>query len=163
MMTRMPMQVSLPSSLWMGVGTANRGLNGVPGSGVGGGSGGAIGAGNASATGNLSTTDINQYAQLLGEDTAQLNVTQRATVLNVGFALANTGINDITGVAGGLLSADPSDDNAYTQDLFAMLLPALLQSYGYGPAAGSISTGDATATATTATRSFARWPSRLLG
>ena len=44
-----------------------------------------------------------------------------------------------------MLSADPGDDNAYAQDLFAMLLPALLQSYGYGPAAGSISTGDATA------------------
>lgn len=136
----------LAISLWMGVGTANTGLNSVAGAGAGGGSGGAIGAGNASATGNLSTTDINQYAQLLGEDTATLNVTQRATVLNVGFALANSGINDISGVAGGLLSADPGDDNAYAQDLFAMLLPALLQSYGYGPAVGAISTGDATAT-----------------
>jgi hypothetical protein len=136
----------LAISLWMGVGTANSGLNGVAGAGTAGGSGGAIAAGNANATGNLSTTDISQYAQLLGEDTAQLNVTQRATVLNVGFALANSGINDISGVAGGLLSADPGDDNAYAQDLFAMLLPALLQSYGYGPAVGSISTGDATAT-----------------
>ena len=135
----------LAISLWMGVGTANSGLNTVAGAGLGTGSGGAISAGNASATGNLSTTDINQYAELLGEDTATLNVTQRATVLNVGFALANSGINDISGVAGGLLSADPGDDNAYAQDLFAMLLPALLQSYGYGPAAGSISTGDATA------------------
>ena len=134
----------LAISLWMGVGTANSGLNTVAGAGVGGGSGGAISAGDASATGNLSTTDINQYAQLLGEDTAQLNVTQRATVLNVGFALANSGINDISGVAGGLLSADPGDDNAYAQDLFAMLLPALLQSYGYGPAVGAITTGDAT-------------------
>ena len=135
----------LAISLWMGLGTANTGLNGVTGAGASGGSGGSVAAGNASATGNLSTTNIDQYAQLLGEDTAQLNVTQRATVLNVGFALANSGINDISGVAGGLLSADPTDDNAYAQDLFAMLLPALLQSYGYGPAAGSIATGDATA------------------
>ena len=72
-------------------------------------------------------------------------MTQRATVLNVGFALANSGINDISGVAGGLLSSDPGDDNEYAQDLFAMLLPALLQSYGYGPAAGSINSGNATA------------------
>ena len=135
----------LAISLYMGLGTANSGLNAVAGTGVAGGSGGAIASGNASATGNLSTTDINQYAQLLGEDTAALNVTQRATVLNVGFALANSGINDISGVAGGLLSADPGDDNAYAQDLFAMLLPALLQSYGYGPAVGTIATGDATA------------------
>jgi hypothetical protein len=135
----------LAISLWMGLGTANTGLNGVTGAGATGGSGGAITAGDAAATGNLSTTNIDQYAQLLGEDTATLNVTQRATVLNVGFALANSGINDISGVAGGLLSADPTDDNAYAQDLFAMLLPALLQSYGYGPAAGAISSGDATA------------------
>ena len=108
-------------------------------------SGGSVSAGSASATGNISTTDIEQYADLLGEDSATLNVEQRATVLNVGFALANSGINDISGVAGGLLSADPGDDNEYAQDLFAMLLPALLQSYGYGPAAGSIGTGNATA------------------
>ena len=135
----------LAISLWMGLGTANSGTNVISGTGVGG-SGGAVGSGNAAATGNISTTDIDQYAELLGEDTATLNVTQRATVLNVGFALANSGINDISGVAGGLLSADPGDDNEYAQDLFAMLLPALLQSYGYGPAAGSISTGNATAT-----------------
>ena len=134
----------LAISLWMGLGTANSGLNGATGSGTGG-SGGAVSAGSASATGNVSTTDIEQYAELLGEDSAELNVTQRATVLNVGFALANSGINDISGVAGGILTADPSDDNAYAQDLFAMLLPALLQSYGYGPAAGSIGTGNAAA------------------
>ena len=134
----------LAISLWMGLGVANSGLNNISGTGTGG-AGGSIGAGSASATGNVSTTDIDQYAQLLGEDTAQLNVSQQATVLNVGFALANSGINDISGVAGGLLSADPGDDNEYAQDLFAMLLPALLQSYGYGPAAGSIASGDATA------------------
>ena len=135
----------LAISLWMGLGVANTGTNVVAGTGVGG-SGGTIGSGTAVATGNISTTDIDQYAELLGEDTATLNVSQQATVLNVGFALANSGINDISGVAGGLLSADPGDDNEYAQDLFAMLLPALLQSYGYGPAAGSISTGNATAT-----------------
>ena len=135
----------LAISLWMGLGTANSGLNGATGTGTGG-AGGSVSAGSASATGNISTTDIEQYAQLLGEDTATLNVSQQATVLNVGFALANSGINNISGVAGGILTADPADDNEYAQDLFAMLLPALLQSYGYGPAAGSIASGDAAAT-----------------
>ena len=134
----------LAISLWMGLSTADSGSNAILGTGVGG-SGGTTGSGTAVATGNISTTDIDQYAELLGEDTSTLNVTQRATVLNVGFALANSGINDISGVAGGLLSASPEDDNEYAQDLFAMLLPALLQSYGYGPAAGSIGTGNATA------------------
>ena len=135
----------LAISLWMGLGTANSGLNGATGTGTGG-AGGSVSAGSASATGNISTTDIEQYAQLLGEDTATLNVSQQATVLNVGFALANSGINNISGVAGGILTADPADDNEYAQDLFAMLLPALLQSYGYGPAVGSIATGNAAAT-----------------
>ena len=133
----------LAISLWMGLGTANTGLNNISGPGVA--AGGSVSAGSASATGNISTTDIEQYADLLGEDSAHLNVEQRATVLNVGFALANSGINDISGVAGGILSADPGDDNEYAQDLFAMLLPALLQSYGYGPAGGSINSGNATA------------------
>ncbi|MET0459611.1 MAG: LPXTG cell wall anchor domain-containing protein, partial [Ilumatobacteraceae bacterium] len=36
-------------------------------------------------------------------------------------------------------------DDAQAQELFAMLLPALLQSYGYGPGQGSSSSGDAAA------------------
>lgn len=131
-------------SLSMGLAVANSGANAVTGTGVSG-SGGSIGSGNASATGNDSLTDIEQYAELLGVDQSTLNVTQRATVLNVGFALANSGLNDISAVAGGLLTASDDDDDAMTTELFAMLLPALLQSYGYGPAQGSISSGDATA------------------
>jgi len=131
-------------SLWMGVATANSGTNTITGAGVSG-SGGAIGSGGASATGNDSMTDISQYAEILGLDASTTNVTQRATVLNVGFAVANSGLNDVAGVAGGLLSAGDGDDDAVATQLFSMLLPALLQSYGYGPAQGSITTGDATA------------------
>ncbi len=131
-------------SLWMGVAGANSGTNVISGTGVAG-SGGSVGSGNASATGNESLTEIEQYADILGVDQSTINVTQQATVLNVGFALSNTGLNDVSGVASGLLTASESDDDAVAQELFAMLLPALLQSYGYGPAQGSINTGDATA------------------
>ena len=130
-------------SLWLGVAGADSGSNVITGTGVAG--GGSVGTGDATAIGNQSLTEISQYASILGIDQSQINVTQRATVLNVGFALANSGINSISGVASGLLTASPTDDNQMAQDLFAMLLPALLQSYGYGPAAGAISTGDATA------------------
>ena len=131
-------------SLWMGLAGANSGTNVVSGTGVAG-SGGSIGSGNASATGNESLTEIEQYADILGMDQSTINVTQQATVLNVGFALSNTGLNDVSGVASGLLTASDTDDDTVAQELFAMLLPALLQSYGYGPAQGSINTGDATA------------------
>ena len=131
-------------SLWMGVAGANSGTNVISGTGVAG-SGGSVGSGNASATGNESLTEIEQYADILGVDQSTINVTQQATVLNVGFALANTGLNDVSGVASGLLTASEADDDAVAQELFAMLLPALLQSYGYGPAQGSINSGNATA------------------
>ncbi len=131
-------------SLWMGVAGANSGTNVISGTGVAG-SGGSVGSGNASATGNESLTEIEQYADILGVDQSTINVTQQATVLNVGFALANSGLNDVSGVASGLLTASEADDDAVAQELFAMLLPALLQSYGYGPAQGSIDTGNATA------------------
>jgi LPXTG-motif cell wall-anchored protein len=131
-------------SLWMGLATANSGTNAVVGTGVSG-SGGSVGSGSATATGNDSLTDIEQYAEILGVDQSTINVTQQATVLNVGFALANSGLNDVSGVAGGLLTASDDDDDEVAQELFAMLLPALLQSYGYGPAQGAINSGDATA------------------
>jgi LPXTG-motif cell wall-anchored protein len=131
-------------SLWMGLATSNSGTNTVTGTGTSG-SGGSIGSGDATAVGNDSLTDIAQYAEILGVDQSTINVTQQATVLNLGFALANSGLNDVSGVAGGLLTASDADDDALAQELFAMLLPALLQSYGYGPGQGSITTGNATA------------------
>ena len=136
----------LAISLWLGLAQANSGLNAITGTGVSG-SGGSVGAGDATAIGNDSLTAISQRAAAVGSGTSQTDITQRATVLNLGFALANSGLNSISGVAGGLLSASDADDDAVAEDLFAMLLPALLQSYGYGPGAGSgaVNTGDATA------------------
>ena len=134
----------LAVSLWLGLAYADSGMNSVTGTGVAG-SGGSVGAGSASAIGNDSLTDIDQRAAIIGSGTSQTDITQRATVMNLGFALANSGLNNISGVASGLLSASDVDDDAIAQDLFAMLLPALLSSYGYGPGAGSVGTGNATA------------------
>ena len=134
----------LAVSLWLGLAYADSGMNAITGTGVAG-SGGSVGAGSATAIGNDSLTDIDQRAAIIGSGTSQTDITQRATVMNLGFALANSGLNNISGVASGLLSASDMDDDAIAQDLFAMLLPALLSSYGYGPGAGSVGTGNATA------------------
>jgi hypothetical protein len=135
----------LAISLWMGLANANSGVNSVTGTGTAG-SGGAIGSGDASATGNKSLTDILQQAALNGSGTSQLNVQQYATVMNIGFALANSGVNDIAGVAGQLLSAgDNQQQNDLATNLFSMLLPALLQSFTGSGGSGTIGTGNATA------------------
>jgi hypothetical protein len=134
----------LAVSLWLGSAIGNSGLNQIYGDGATG-SGGGIGSGDALAIGNDSLSAINQTAAVLGSGTSQTDITQRATVLNLGFALANSGMNGISGVADNLLSAGDNEDDALAQDLFVMLLPALLQSYGYGAGAGTIATGDATA------------------
>jgi LPXTG-motif cell wall-anchored protein len=135
----------LAVSLWMGLANANSGLNSATGTGTAG-SGGQIGTGDASATGNQSLTDVLQQAALQGSGTSQLDVQQYATIMNLGFALANSGVNDITGVASGLLSAgDDETQNALAVDLFSMLLPALMQSFTASGGAGTIGTGNATA------------------
>ena len=131
-------------SLFLGLAIADSGMNSVSGSGQTG-SGGGIDTGGASAIGNDSLTSIDQQAIALGSGGATLNITQRATVLNLGFALANSGLNEISGVAGSMLAASDEQDDALAEELFAMLLPALLESYGYGVGSGSVATGDATA------------------
>jgi hypothetical protein len=135
----------LAVSLWMGLANANSGINSVTGNGTAG-SGGAIGSGDASAIGNQSLSDVLQQASLTGSGTSQVNVAQYATIMNIGFALANSGVNDITGVASGLLAAgDSQTQNDMAVDLFSMLLPALMQSFTGTAGSGSIGTGDATA------------------
>jgi hypothetical protein len=135
----------LAVSLWMGIATANSGVNAITGEG-GTGSGGAINAGDASATGNHSLTDILQGAAVNGSGTSVTNVEQYATVMNLGFALANSGANDIAGVASGMLTAGTNQEqNDMAVDLFSMLLPALLSTYASSAGAGSIDTGNATA------------------
>ena len=135
----------LAISLWMGLASANSGVNSTTGTGVAG-SGGGIGTGDASAIGNQSLTDVLQQASLTGADQSQVNVEQYATIMNIGFALANSGVNDITGVAGGILTAGDSQvQNDMALDLFSMLLPALMQNFAGTSGQGSIGTGDATA------------------
>ena len=135
----------LAISLWMGLASANSGVNSATGTGVAG-SGGDIGTGNAAAIGNQSLSDVLQQASLTGSGNGQVNVEQYATIMNIGFALANSGVNDITGAAGGILAAGDSQvQNDMALDLFSMLLPALLQSFGGTSGSGTIGTGDATA------------------
>lgn len=135
----------LAVSLWMGLANANSGVNSATGTGTTG-SGGEIGSGDASAIGNQSLTDVLQQAALNGSGDSTINVEQYATVMNIGFALANSGVNDISGVAGGLLTAGTSDEqNGLALDLFSMLLPALMQSFLGTSGSGTIGTGDATA------------------
>ena len=80
----------LAMSLWMGLANANTGINSATGTGVAG-SGGAIGSGDAAAIGNQSLTDVLQQAALNGSGTSEINVEQYATIMNIGFALANSG------------------------------------------------------------------------
>jgi LPXTG-motif cell wall-anchored protein len=135
----------LAISLWMGLANANTGINSATGTGVAG-SGGDIGSGDAAAVGNQSISDILQQASLTGSGTSQVNVEQYATIMNIGFALANSGVNEITGAAGGILTAgDNQTQNDLAMDLFAMLLPALLQNFAGSSGQGVIGTGDATA------------------
>jgi hypothetical protein len=134
----------LAISLWLGLAFADSGTNSITGTGIAG-SGGQVGSGDATAVGNDSLTDIEQRAAIVGSGTSVTDVTQRATVLNLGFALANSGLNSISGVAAGLLTAGDGQD-VLAQQMFAMLLPALLSSYGYGPAgSGTVTSGDASA------------------
>jgi LPXTG-motif cell wall-anchored protein len=135
----------LAVSLWMGLAQANTGINSSTGDGTAG-SGGSIGSGDAAAIGNQSLTDVLQQAGITGSDQSQINVEQYATVMNIGFALANSGVNDITGVASGLLTAGTNEEqNGLALDLFSMLLPALMQSFLGTSGSGVIGTGDATA------------------
>ena len=63
--------------------------------------------------------------------------------LPLGIALANSGLNEVRGLTGSLLET-PSD--ALAEQLFAMLVPALIASYaGQGAGAGNIDSGNATA------------------
>ncbi len=134
----------LALSVNMGLASAGSGLNAVTGTGVAG-TGGSIGSGSASAIGNDAETGVLQQASITGSGTSVIDVVQRATVLNLGFALANSGLNDVTGVAGQLLASGNDQSDAVARDLFSMLLPAMLSSYAGDGGQGAITTGDATA------------------
>lgn len=130
-------------ALRIGVSVADTGLN-VTASTTTLASGGAgVQTGDARAVGNLSSTDVGQVATAIGSGTSHIDITQWATVLNLGLALASTGGNEI-GMALG--EAIDQRDPALAEQLIALLLPTLI-----GPVAspsggsGAIDSGDATA------------------
>ena len=106
--------------------------------------GGAIDTGGASAVGNQSVTNVTQSATAIGSGTSSITIDQRAVVLNLGIALANSGLNSVGGLAQELIT-NPTGDTA--QDLMSLLLPGILaaNTASSGSAGGSVSTGNATA------------------
>ncbi|MEZ5220444.1 MAG: LPXTG cell wall anchor domain-containing protein [Ilumatobacteraceae bacterium] len=135
----------------IGVSVANSGAN-APGAA---GSSGTVVSGDATAIGNDATTDVRQIAVAIGDGTAVLSIDQRAIVMNVGLAWANTGANgmpidaSIAAAAGAFVSMP---DHQRAVDLVALLLPSLLSSGG----AGSVTTGDATAVGNQSTTAIAQ-------
>ena len=139
------MASQLAVNLRIGVPVADSGNNVVVVSGPGGSVGGVIDAGAANATGNQSLTEIVQRAFTTGSGAAHLTIEQRATVINLGLAIANSGINTVRGLAGSLINAP---DEFIARELFALILPALLASVNTGDgtgAGGTIASGEATA------------------
>jgi hypothetical protein len=109
-----------------GAGLANTGGNAANASGSGA-TNASIGSGSATAVGNRSDSSIAQLAMLLAVDDGTIRVQQRAVVLNLGVALANSGSN----LAGGGISPQ-------TASVIASLVRAL---------GGSVATFDAQDTA----------------
>lgn len=132
-------------ALHIGLAVADSGVNVIASTSTSTGAGAAtIDTGTAHAVGNLSTTQVAQLAQAAASGTATIDINQWATVLNLGLALANTGGNDIGGLLGDVVE---HRDQHLAEQLVALLLPAMLAApdAGSDPAAGAISTGDATA------------------
>jgi hypothetical protein len=98
--------------------------------------------GDATAVGNMSTTAVTQLVVASGRDGARISVDQRATIINIGLAFADSGANLIGGALAAALSS--TDEHALTE-LLMLLVPDLVATAERSTAAGSISTGDATA------------------
>lgn len=138
-------------ALHIGLAVADSGVNVIASTSTSTGAGAAtIETGTAHAVGNLSTTQVAQLAQAAASGTATIDINQWATVLNLGLALANTGGNDIGSLLGDVVD---HRDQHLAEQLVAVLLPALLTppEPATGPAAGAVSTGDATAIGNRAT------------
>lgn len=128
----------------VGVAVASSGGNLVVSVLGGGAAGSAVSTGGATAVGNQSTTGIQQTAAASGSGSATISIDQRAFVLNLGIALANSGLNSVGGLAEELL-ANPTGDTA--TGLMTLLLPGLVAATTAptpGPG-GAVSTGSATA------------------
>jgi LPXTG-motif cell wall-anchored protein len=136
-------------TLQFGVATATTGGNSIITT-VSDGSGGAatITTGDASAVGNESETSVEQVARAVGSGDATLTIEQWATIINLGVALANTGSNQIGDM---IAAAWAAPDGDAAEELFGILLPALLVGADDAPSSssgldgggsGSITTGD---------------------
>jgi hypothetical protein len=77
-----------------------------------------IATGTATAIGDRSRSGITQSAILSATDAGVLNVDQRAIILNIGIAIANTGLNG----AGDSLSSLTGQDGALVQAILEQLL-----------------------------------------
>lgn len=132
----------------IGVALSNTGDNTIVATLSGSGSASAT-TGSASAIGNQSTTSVTQLATGIVGDGGNLTIEQRAAIVNLGLALADSGSNTI-GAA--VTTALQSGDSADFQRLLEAIVPELLKTANPAPAAesdtarsGSVATGDATA------------------
>ena len=131
------------ATLQIGLSMANSGANVISATIMSGGLATAR-TGDATAIGNLSSTAIDQVVSATGRGNAVLHIEQRATVVNLGIAFAGTGGNQVgTDFSAALMRGDGDA----LEQLLNLILPALFASAdsATGPAAGTISTGDATA------------------
>lgn len=131
-------------SVRLGIAYAGTGSNSTTGGAGASAGSSAVQTGPATAIGNDSITDVLQAAVASGSGNAHLTVNQRAVIVNLGLALANSGLNDIGSAAGALLEASDDSTDAFVQ----LLLPTLMSSYMAGLSNGggqAISTGSATA------------------
>lgn len=135
--------------LHLGVARSNTGANTIIATVTSSGPG-SIGTGDASAIGNQSTTEIEQLAVAAGTNGGELTIRQRAAVINLGLALADSGSNAI---GGALAAAIDTGESADFEQVLSLILPELLRTAipatavaesGSAPS-GSAATGDAIA------------------
>jgi hypothetical protein len=138
-----------------GVAVANTGLNVASGGGATAAARASVTAGRAIAIGNNSRTAVVQDAVARGRDDGTLTIEQRAVVVNVGLAVANTGGN----VAIGPASEHLPTSGGMAAALWALLAPLFQTPPMPGSAdagaagASAISTGTAVATGNRSTTS----------
>ena len=125
-------------TLQIGIATSDTGRNTIVASLSSGEAG--IATGDATAIGNQSSSTITQEALAAGSGTAHLSIQQRATIVNLGLALANTGSNRVGEMVSSALDLD---DPEAARRLIELVVPQLIAAANTG--SGTIQTGDALA------------------
>lgn len=125
-------------TLQIGIATSDTGRNTIVASLSSGEAG--IATGDATAIGNQSSSTITQEALADGSGTAHLTIQQRATIVNLGLALANTGQNQVGDMVATALDLD---DPEAARRLIELVVPQLIAAANGG--SGTIDTGDALA------------------